>query len=127
MTEQMTEERQAELIQAFLKTRDAAASAKASLDDEKQRLAPYEEAKRSADKEHAEAKAALRDALAEPGAKFATAAGVARLSKPKTTIVRELDVDAFIEHMREKHPKMVEKYVRDVAKTPSPSLTVKDA
>ena len=126
MTDQMTEERQAELIQAFIKTREAAASAKASLDDEKKRLAPYEEAKRSADKEHAEAKAALREALAEPGAKFATAAGVARLSKPKTTIVRELDVDAFIEHMREKHPKMVEKYVRDVAKTPSPSLTVKD-
>ena len=126
MTEQMTEERQAELIQAFIKTREAAASAKASLDDEKKQLAPYEEAKRSADKEHAEAKAALRDALAEPGAKFATAAGVARLSKPKTTIVRELDVDAFIEHMREKHPKMIEKYVRDVTKTPAPSLTVKD-
>lgn len=125
--EPLTEEQQAEMVQAYLKTKDQAASAKASLDDEKQRLAPFEEAKKAADKEHAEAKKALNSALGRPGAKFTTAAGTASLSRPKTTITRELDMEAFIEHMREKHPKMLERFTRDVPHTPAPRLTVKGA
>ena len=125
--ETLTEDQQAELVQAYIKTKDQATSAKASLDDEKQRLAPFEEAKKAADKEHADAKKALNAALGRPGAKFTTAAGTASLSRPKTTVTRELDMDAFIEHMKEKHPKMLARFTRDVEHTPAPRLTVKGA
>ena len=122
----LTEDALAELIQAYLKTRDAAASAKISLDAEKQRLAPYEEAKKAADAEHAEAKGELFDALGEPGAKFTTPAGTASLSRPRTTIVRELDMDALVAHLKEKHPRMLERFTVDVERTPAPRLTVKE-
>lgn len=126
-TDQLTEDQQAELIQKFVKTKEQAASAKTSLDEEKARLAPFAEAKKAADAEHGEAKKALNEALGTPGAKFTTPVGTASLSKPKTTIVRELDMDAFIEHMKEKHPKMLQRFMRDVERTPAPRLTVKGA
>lgn len=125
--EALTEDQQAELVQAYIKTKDQAASAKASLDAEKAALAPYEQAKKAADKEHADAKQALNGALAKPGAKFTTAVGTASLSRPKTTVTRELDMDAFIEHMKEKHPKLLARFTRDVERTPAPRLTVKGA
>ena len=123
----LTDDKLAELIQAYLKTREAAASAKISLDVEKQRLVPYEEAKKSADREHAEAKGELFDALGEPGAKFTTPAGTASLSRPRTTIVRELDMDALVAHLKERHPRMLERFTVDVERTPNPSLTVREA
>ena len=122
----LTEDTQAELIQTFIKTKDAAASAKASLDEAKDGLAPYEEAKKSADAEHAAAKGELFGALGEPGAKFTTPAGTASLSRPRTTIVRELDMDALVAHLKEKHPRMLERFTVDVERTPSPRLTVKE-
>ena len=123
----LTDDTLAELIQAYLKTREAAASAKISLDVEKQRLVPYEEAKKAADREHAEAKGELFDALGEPGAKFTTPAGTASLSRPRTIIVRELDMDALVAHLKERHPRMLERFTVDVERTSTPRLTVKEA
>lgn len=124
--EPLTEDQQAEMIQTFIKTKANAESAKKSLADEKARLAPYEDAKKAADTEHAEAKRVLFDALAKPGAKFTTPAGVSSLSKPKTTIVRELDMDALVEHLHEQHPEIIAQFLRDVKRTPKPSLTVRE-
>lgn len=115
----------ADLIQAYLKTRDAQAAAKAALDDEKAKLRPWEDNHNAARKEHAEVKNELTELLNDPGAKIETDSGSASLSNPKATITREVDLEALLEWAQQQHPRVVQRFTRDVAKTPAPRLTVK--
>lgn len=125
MTEQQfTEDQQVELIQRFLKTRDAADTAKKALADEKKRLAPFEEARKATADEHATVKRELVDALGSPGAKFNTPAGTASLSRPRRTVVLEVDMDALVEYLHAEHPEIIEKFTHRRDRTASPSLRV---
>lgn len=115
----------ADMIQAYLKTRDAQDIAKAALDDETARLNPFKDAHNHAKADHTAAKKALTEELATPGAKIETDSGSASLSNPKSTTVREVDTEALLQWAREQHPRVVERFTHDVVKTPAPRLTVK--
>lgn len=116
----------ADLIQNFIKTRHLQEMAKADLDEQKTNLQPWEENHRRAKHEHDTAKKAIAEELATPGAKFITDSGSASLSNPKTTIVREVDMEALLEWAKEQHPRVVDRFTNDVKKTPAPRLTVKE-